>query len=219
MTEILTRTGITTTWIILALAACTTKGPVAYRDVPTTYCNPMNLDYAYVPSTHTYYAQDESHRSTADPAIVLLRDTLYLFSTNQFGYWWSADMRTWNFVRKDFQVNGQAGDNVCAPGAWAWGDTLLFIPSFAAPDPMPLYVSTNPAAGQWSIVTDSFAVATWDPSFFRDDDGRVYVYWGSSNTYPLYGMELDPLRNFAPIGERKEYDHPTLYRRSMDDEA
>ncbi len=196
--------------VVFALAACTGKGPVAYRDVPTTYCNPMNLDYAYVPSAHTSYAQDQSHRSTADPAVVLLRDTLYLFSTNQFGYWWSADMRTWNFVRKDFQVNGPSGDNVCAPGAWAWGDTLLFIPSFAAPYPMPLYVSTNPAAGQWSTVTDSFEVATWDPSLFRDDDGRMYVYWGSSNVYPLYGMELDPSRNFAPIGERKEllFLHP-----------
>src|SRR5690606_17658709 len=132
------RTIITVTSITLAHAACTNKGPVAYREVPTTYCNPMNLDYAYVPSTHTYYAQDESHRSTADPAIVLLRDTFYLFSTNQFGSWWSADMRTWHFVRKHFKVNGQVGVNVRALVAWAWRDTLQFLPSFAAPVPMPL---------------------------------------------------------------------------------
>lgn len=183
--------------------SCVDK-PAAYYEVPNTYCNPVNLDYAYVPSTHTYYAQNESHRSTADPAVVNLRDTLYLFSTNQNGYWWSADMRTWNFVRQDFQKNGRAGDNVCAPGAWAWGDSLLFIPSFVAPDPMPLYLSTDPKNAKWTILRDSFEVGTWDPSFFKDDDGKAYVYWGSSNFYPLYGMELDAKNGYKPIGERKE---------------
>lgn len=188
---------------LTAMTSCS-KGPVDYNELPSTYCNPMNLDYAFVPSLHTYYAKDESHRSTADPAMVLMRDTLYLFSTNQNGYWWSPDMRTWNFVRQDFKINGQAGDNVCAPAAWAWGDTLMFIPSFAAPDAMPLYVSTNPAKGEWTTLTDSFAVATWDPAFFKDDDGSAYVYWGSSNTFPLYGMQLDPSNDYAPIGETKE---------------
>ncbi len=185
------------------ICSCADK-PAEYFEVPNTYCNPINLDYAYVPSTHTYYAQDESHRSTADPAVVNLRDTLYLFSTNQNGYWWSADMRTWNFVRQDFQKNGRAGDNVCAPGAWAWGDSLLFIPSFVAPDPMPLYLSTDPKNARWTILRDSFEVGTWDPSFFKDDDGKAYVYWGSSNFYPLYGVELDAKNGYKPIGERKE---------------
>lgn len=198
---------------IVLLLNCCKEAPeksVAYLEVPDTYCNPVNLDYAYVPSTHKYYAQDQSHRSTADPAVINLRDTLYLFSTNQNGYWWSADMRQWNFVKQDFQSNGIAADNVCAPGAWAWGDTLLFIPSFASPDPMPLYVSTDPRRAKWSTLTDSFAVATWDPSFFKDDNGKTFVYWGSSNTFPLYGMELDPSKNYHPIGEKKELSrlHP-----------
>jgi xylan 1,4-beta-xylosidase len=189
--------------LILLITSCS-REPVEYLEVPTTYCNPINLDYAFVPSTHKYYAQDQSHRSTADPVIVNLRDTLYLFSTNQNGYWWSADMRQWNFIKQDFQSNGIAADNVCAPGAWAWGDSLLFIPSFATPDPMPLYLSTDPVHAKWTTLTDSFAVATWDPSFFKDDDGKAFVYWGSSNTFPLYGMELDPSKNYQPKGEKKE---------------
>lgn len=194
---------------VLLLTACRPQ-PVAYMEVPDTYCNPVNLDYAFVPSTHKYYAKDQSHRSTADPVVVKLRDTLYLFSTNQNGYWWSADMRKWTFIKQDFQSNGIAADNVCAPGAWAWGDSLLFIPSFAAPDPMPLYVSTDPIHKKWITLTDSFEVATWDPSFFKDDDGKTYVYWGSSNTFPLYGMELDPSLGYKPVGERKELSrlHP-----------
>jgi xylan 1,4-beta-xylosidase len=189
---------------LAALTISCTEAPVEYLAVPDTYCNPMNLDYAYVPSTHKYYAQDESHRSTADPVIVNLRDTLYLFSTNQNGYWWSADMRQWNFIKQDFQSNGIASDNVCAPGAWAWGDSLIFIPSFASPDPMPLYVTTDPIHKKWSILRDSFEIPTWDPSFFKDDNGKTYAYWGSSNFYPLYGQELDPSKKYLPKGERKE---------------
>lgn len=32
----------------------------------------------------------------------------------------------------------------------------------------------------------------WDPDLFRDDDGKLYLYWGSSNHEPIYGVELDP---------------------------
>ena len=32
----------------------------------------------------------------------------------------------------------------------------------------------------------------WDTHLFQDDDGRVYFYWGCSNTEPVYGVELDP---------------------------
>jgi xylan 1,4-beta-xylosidase len=187
---------------LIILLSCS-KRPAEFYEISPTYCNPVNLDYAFIPSRHTYYAQDETHRSTADPVIVNLRDTLYLFSTNQNGYWWSADMRSWNFIKHDFKLNS-SGDNVCAPGAWAWGDSLLFIPSFNAPDSMPLYLSTNPKNNQWTTLTDFFSVATWDPSFFKDDDGKAYVYWGSSNKFPLYGQELDPSDNYKPVGEKKE---------------
>lgn len=40
----------------------------------------------------------------------------------------------------------------------------------------------------------------WDPNLFFDDDGRVYFYWGCTNTDPIWGVELDP-DTFAPVGE------------------
>lgn len=192
--------------VFIAVLSCTgLSAQPAWKPVPTTWCNPMNLDYAYIPSRHTYYGRDESHRSTADPVIVNLRDTLYLFSTNQFGYWWTADnMASWNFVRQPFRTN-RSNDNVCAPGAWAWGDSMLFMPSHMDSDRMPIYLSTNPAANQWTELVDSFPQKhAWDPSFFRDDDGTAYLYWGSSNTLPLYGVQLNPKANFTPIGPAKE---------------
>lgn len=175
-----------------------------WKRIPDTYCNPLNLDYAFIPSRHTYYGRDQSHRSTADPAVVNYKDTLYLFSTNQNGYWWTPDLAQWNFVAKDFKIN-RSNDNVCAPGAWAWGDTLLFMPSHMDRDNIPLYLSTNPRKGEWIQLVDSFPQAhAWDPSFFKDDDGKTYLYWGASNTYPLYAVELDAKRNYVPKGKQVE---------------
>lgn len=170
------------------------------RMIPTTYCNPMNLDYAYIPSRHTYYGRDESHRSTADPAAVNYKGDVFLFSTNQNGYWWSNNLAEWHFIKKDFRIN-RSNDNVCAPGVWAWGDTMLFMPSHMDRDRIPLYLSTDPKSGQWQEVMDSFPQEhAWDPSFFKDDDGKAYLYWGSSNVYPLYGEELDPSKGYTPKG-------------------
>jgi hypothetical protein len=30
----------------------------------------------------------------------------------------------------------------------------------------------------------------WDPALFKDDDGQWYMYWGSSNVFPLYGAKI-----------------------------
>ncbi|WP_343521590.1 family 43 glycosylhydrolase, partial [Sphingomonas sp.] len=31
----------------------------------------------------------------------------------------------------------------------------------------------------------------WDPALFLDDDGKWYLYWNSSNVFPLYGLEIE----------------------------
>src|SRR5687768_11727574 len=55
-----------------------------------TYCNPINIDYGYTPIPN--FSEWGRHRATADPVIVLYKNEYYLFSTNQWGYWWSEDM-------------------------------------------------------------------------------------------------------------------------------
>lgn len=64
-------------------------------------------------------------------------------------------------------------------------------------------MSTNPKANEWKPLVDSFDIGGWDPAFFTDDDGRLYMYNGSSNRFPLYGIELDR-KTFKPKGTRKE---------------
>lgn len=72
----------------------------------TTYCNPMNLDYGYTPIPN--FSEWGRHRATADPVIVNYKGDYYLFSTNQWGYWWSNDMLNWKFISKKFLRPGMA---------------------------------------------------------------------------------------------------------------
>lgn len=64
-------------------------------------------------------------------------------------------------------------------------------------------MSTDPKKNEWKPLVDSFEIGGWDPAFFTDDDGRFYMYNGSSNRWPLYGIELDR-KTFKPVGTRKE---------------
>ncbi len=166
-----------------------------------TYCNPINLDYGFTPIPN--FSEQGRHRATADPVIVTFKGNYYLFSTNQWGYWVSPDMLRWRFIPRLFlKPWHKVYDELCAPGAVALGDTLLLIGSTYAKN-FPLWMSKDPTRDNWKEAVDSFAVGAWDPSFFLDDDGRFYIYFGSSNAYPLYAQEIDR-KTFAPIGIRKE---------------
>jgi xylan 1,4-beta-xylosidase len=166
-----------------------------------TYCNPINLDYGYTPIPN--FATQGKHRATADPVIVNYKGDYYLFSTNQWGYWWSSDLSNWNFVSKSFlRPEHKVYDDLCAPSVWIQGDTMLVFGSTYSRN-FPIWMSTNPKGNDWSEVVENFDVGGWDPAHFVDDDGRLYMYNGSSNVYPLYGVELNR-KTFDPIGTRKE---------------
>ena len=93
-----------------------------------TYCNPINIDYGYCPIPN--FSEQGKHRATADPVITLFKGNYYLFSTNQWGYWWSADMLHWNFVaRKFLKPWHKVYDELFAPATMVLGDTLLVIGS------------------------------------------------------------------------------------------
>lgn len=175
---------------------------IATKAQPKTYCNPVNIDYGYTPIPN--FGEWGRHRATADPVMVNYKGDLFLFSTNQWGYWWSKDMSNWNFISRKFLRPWNAGvyDELCAPAVGIVGDTLLVFGSTYT-SKFTIWMSTNPKANEWKPLVDSFEIGGWDPDFFTDTDGRFYMYNGSSNTYPLYGIELDR-KTFKPIGTRKE---------------
>ncbi|TWT45104.1 Glycosyl hydrolases family 43 [Phycisphaerae bacterium RAS1] len=169
--------------------------------IPTTYCNPLNIDYAYSPIPEAI--AQARHRATADPVIVPFRGDYYLFSTNQWGYWWSHDLIRWTCVPRRFlKPEHDVHDDLCAPAAWVMNDALYLIGSTEKPN-FPIYASRDPRAGVWDEAVAAFELPAWDPAFFLDDDGRLYLYYGSSNATPIYGIEVDR-RSLKPIGERRE---------------
>ena len=166
-----------------------------------TYCNPINIDYGYTPIPN--FSEWGRHRATADPVIVNYKGDFYLFSTNQWGYWWSHDMLNWKFISKRFLRPWNEGfDELCAPAVGIVGDTMIVFGSTYTKN-FTIWMSTNPKANEWKPLVDSFEMGGWDPAFFTDDDGRLYMYNGSSNRFPLYGVELNR-KTFKPIGTRKE---------------
>lgn len=184
--------------IVICLLSCFFSTAIAQQK---TYCNPINIDYGYCPIPN--FSEQGKHRATADPVITVFKGNYYLFSTNQWGYWWSPDMVQWNFVaRKFLKPWHKVYDELCAPATLVLGDTLLVIGSTYSKN-FPIWMSTNPQKDEWKEAVDSFQVGAWDPAFFLDEDNRLYIYFGSSNTYPTYGQELNR-KTLQPIGERKE---------------
>ena len=166
-----------------------------------TYCNPINIDYGYTPIPD--FSTWGHHRATADPVIVNYKGDYYLFSTNQWGYWWSRDMLDWHFVaRKFLRPWNQGYDELCAPAVGIIGDTMIVFGSTYTRN-FTIWMSIDPKSDQWKPLVDSFEIGGWDPAFFTDEDGRLYMYNGSSNSYPVYGIELNR-KTFQPIGTRKE---------------
>ena len=189
-------------FLALFFSVGTTPSVSAQTNPVTTYCNPINIDYGYTPIPN--FSEWGRHRATADPVIVNYKGDFFLFSTNQWGYWWSNNMSNWNFVSRKFlrPWNGGVYDELCAPAVGVIGDTMLVFGSTYT-DKFTIWMSTNPKENQWKPLVDSFEIGGWDPDFFTDDDGRFYMYNGSSNRFPLYGVELNR-KTMDPLGTRKE---------------
>jgi xylan 1,4-beta-xylosidase len=150
--------------------------------------NPMNLSYRFRPET-----DEASRREAADPTMVFFQDNYYLFASKTGGYWYSENLVDWKLVETN-----QIPTEGYAPTAVAIGDTLFFIASSSTN--CSLIKSTKPKEGTWEVVRDSFPIVMTDPALFLDDDNRLYLYWGCSDSEPLYGVELDMDNNFEPIG-------------------
>ncbi|UMY66226.1 MULTISPECIES: discoidin domain-containing protein [unclassified Flavobacterium] len=164
-----------------------------------TFCNPINVDYGYTPFES--FTEWGRHRATADPVVVNYKGDLYLFSTNQWGYWHSNDMLNWKFHEKRFlRPWNPEKDELCAPGVGVIGDTMVVFGSTYKKN-FSLWGSTDPEHNKWFVIKDSLEIGGWDPAFFTDDDGRFYMYNGSSNRYPVWGVELNR-KTFEPIGTR-----------------
>lgn len=154
-----------------------------------TYCNPVNIDYTYM----IYNANKNiSYRSGADPAVVRFRNEYYMFVTRSMGYWHSTDLTNWNFITPEkwyFQ-----GSN--APAAHNYKDSVLYMLGDPSGASSVLYTD-DPKKGNWKA-TPSILTNLQDPDLFIDDDGQAYMYWGSSNRFPIRAKKLNKNERFRP---------------------
>ena len=175
-----------------------------------TYVNPVDVDYRY----NFEQVNDQiSYRTGADPVIVRHDGAYYLFMTLADGYWRSTNLVDWTFIRPTLWPV----ESIVAPAAISSGGRLILMPAFTAP--YAILASRDPAHGVMEFLTrrtpelpgalygageaklrawhrgdpqpEHVQPGPWDPALFEDDDGRWYLYWGSSNVFPLYGIELD----------------------------
>jgi hypothetical protein len=188
---------------LTALAMALGALPALVSAAQRTYANPIDIDYRY---NFEQMNEGISYRTGADPAIVRYGDAYYLFQTLADGYWMSKDLVDWRFIKPDHWPF----DSEVAPATLVAGGKLFLMQSAFAP--RPLMVSTDPAHGRWSFWTrqlppvpgatqydeantmkmnGGLPPGPWDPGLFQDEDGKVYLYWGSSDIYPLYGAQLD----------------------------
>lgn len=172
----------------------------AQRPDQKTYCNPMDIGYRY---NWEQINRKISYRSGADPVIINHKGEYYLFVTISGGYWRSTDLINWKYI----VPSRWPMEDMCAPAAISVRDTLyLFQSTF---EQRPIFYTTTPETGKLSFYNRWLPalpkdVGPWDPALFYDEDlDKWYMYWGSSNVYPLYGAELDKSKNLVYKSEYK----------------
>jgi len=162
----------------------------AIKEKEKTYCNPVNLNYRFQVTNNI------SYREGADPSMVRYKDKYILFASHSSGYWYSDDMFKWNYLPiKSMPIEDYAPDVITV------NDTTYYAASSGSK--MPLYYTTNPLIDNWKPMEKTLPFAIWDPNFFQDEDGKVYLYWGCSNTAPIYGVRLGA--KMQPVTEPKVF--------------
>lgn len=161
-----------------------------------TYCNPLDLPYRYQHMNEQ--GRRYAFREGADPTLVYFKGTYYLFVSMSAGFFYSDDLLHWSFhADPDLEIYDYAPDVREIDGA------LYFCASSRSKN-CPILRSADPLHEKFEQVAAPFPF--WDPDLFLDEDGRLYLYWGCTNTQPIWGVELDR-ETLEPIGEKTALIH------------
>lgn len=124
-------------------------------------------------------------RATADPSCMYYGGRWYLYCTSGMVYD-SEDFINWTSHYDETWLPISAP---MAPTVEAFRGKF-----YATANSVPLHVADNPLGpwkllGEW-VLPDGREMVANDPMIFRDDDDRLYLYWGLGSG--IFGAELDP---------------------------
>ena len=150
------------------------------------YCNPLNVNYRYQFNADPRRGSGmQICREAADPSMICFQGRYYIFASMTLGVWVSDDLVNWeNHRLPDTLPLYDYAPDVRVVDGWVYfcasrRDTIC-----------DRYRTQDILNGPYEKLPGSFPF--WDPNLFADEDGRVYFYWGSSNSTPIWGVELDP---------------------------
>jgi hypothetical protein len=159
------------------------------------FCNPVNIDYRYQFNQNLQKGGSiEVSREAADPSMILFQGRYYIFASMTLDVWVSDDMVSWS----NHRLPNTLPLYDYAPDVCVIGDYVYFSASKSG-EICNYYRTKDILNGPYEEITGTFDF--WDPHLFRDEDGRIYFYWGCSNMAPIWGVELDPA-TMQPIREK-----------------
>lgn len=158
------------------------------------FCNPINVPYKYQFNKDRRRNRISICRETGDPTLVLFKGKYYIFSSMSLGVYVSDDLVTWEY--KKLPSNLPLYDY--APDVRVNGEYAYFCAS-SKDHVCNRYRTKDIVNGPYEEIKQD--IKYWDPNLFFDNDGKVYFYYGCTNTDPIYGMELDS-KTLKPISEK-----------------
>jgi hypothetical protein len=191
------------------VAAASGQAPVPARS-PGTWCNPLPIPNYPVGrlvrglqngdrtdgSFLWFVDRVEQYRELADPAAIWHDGTWVLYPSVDMA-WVSADEgATWQHRPLNLRDVGYA------PTVVRQGERFLLMASGSS-----IYASSSPLGPFKELGRPKLPAElpdTTDPMLFVDDDGRLFFYWGCTETQGIFGIELDRADPTRTIGEAKK---------------
>ena len=157
-------------------------------------CNPLNIDYRYQFNNNMQTGGIQTAREAADPSMIYYNDKYYIFASMNLSVWVSDDLVHWESRRlpENLPLYDYAPDVRVING-------YVYFSASRRGEICDFYRTRDIINGPYEVIKGTFDF--WDPNLFQDDDGRVYFYWGCTNTAPVWGVELNP-ESLEPMGEK-----------------
>lgn len=148
------------------------------------FCNPINVPYKYqFIRDPRMEGQLSVNREAADPSLILFKGKYYMFASMSLSVWVSNDLISWeeHLLPEELPLYDYA------PDVAVGGEYVYFCASRRG-EICDYYRTKDVLGGPYERIAGTFDF--WDPHLFFDDDGKIYFYWGCSNTMPIQGVEL-----------------------------